>query len=163
MVDVFNLQEAEQFYKQALAAISSTANDGDRDAPSIDHVLFSNLAAVYFEQRELERCIEAADHAIALQPSWLKAYFRKAQALEALITADPQAVLAVWEDAARHCESCALLKKQLLTAKVRWLQHFKQVPVTSSQDLLARYALLTDPRQKLSTLAHFWNASSEVT
>lgn len=143
--------------------------------------------------------MDAADHSLALQPSWLKAYYRKALALEALAktktktppppppphsttgtagaedteeteeeraaaSAPPteRVVLAVWEAAEQHCEPCALLKKQLLTARVRWLRQFRQAAVRSSQDLLDRYALLTDSREKLSTMAHLWNASSKV-
>jgi hypothetical protein len=45
---------------------------------------------------------------------------------------------------------------------VQWLRRYKQATVTSSSDLLARYSLLTDSREKLSTMAHFWNASSKV-
>jgi hypothetical protein len=142
--------------------LASCDNNDEGSNPPTTHVLFTNLAAVYFEQHELERCIEAADHSIALKPSWLKAYYRKALALENLESADPRAVLAVWEAAALNCESSPLLQKQFLAAKVRWLKDFKSVPVNSSQDLLARYALLVDSRQKLSTMAHFWNASSKV-
>ena len=38
----------------------------------------------------------------------------------------------------------------------------KTVPVASSADLLNRYSLLTDIRERLSTLAHFWNISSQA-
>jgi len=155
------LQEAESLYRQALAAEVSTPAEGTDPPPSTCHVLFSNLAAVYFEMHELERCVEAADHSIALQPSWLKAYYRKALALEGMDSAGPRAVLAVWEAAAQHCEASPLLQKQHMAAKIRWLKKFKQETVVSSEDLLERYSLLTDSRQKLSTMAHFWNASSK--
>jgi hypothetical protein len=156
-------QEAEGFYRQAIAVASSPrGGEGGGESSSSCHVLFSNLAAVYFEQRRLEECVEAADRSIALQPSWLKAYYRKALALQALPSADPQAVLAVWEAAAAHCEASPLLRKQHLSAKVQWLQQYKQTPVRSSADLLARYSLMKDSREKLSTMAHFWNASTKV-
>ena len=149
------------------AGSQSESSQGEGSCSCACHVLLTNLAAACFEQQRLEECIEAADHSIALEPSWLKAYYRKALALEALPGADPQAVLRVWEAADRHCShaassSSALLKKQLLVAKARWLQHFKQAPVSSSSDLLARYSLLQHPRERLSTMAHFWNASNKV-
>jgi tetratricopeptide (TPR) repeat protein len=167
-------QEAEGFYREAIAvAIASPS------ATTTGHILYTNLATVLFEQKKFDECVAAADQSLALDPAWLKAYFRKASALEAAADSSSSSssaggrggdwtktrarqVFEVWEAAREHCEMTPLLKKQHLVAKVQWLKVFKLQPVTSSADLLARYSLLTDSRQKLSTMAHFWNASNKV-
>jgi len=55
----------------------------------------------------------------------------------------------------------AWLSKQFKEAKINWIKVFKSAEVMSSQDMLERYSLITDTRLKLSTLAHFWNFSSQ--
>ena len=57
--------------------------------------------------------------------------------------------------------SSAWLSKQMKEAKSIWIKNFKNVKVLSSQDMIDRYSLIADTRLKLSTLAHFWNFSSQ--
>lgn len=58
-----------------------------RDAISLDgtsHILYTNLSAALLGQERYEEALMSANEAIKLDPSWLKAYFRKATALEKL-------------------------------------------------------------------------------
>ena len=48
------------------------------------HLLQSNLSAVYLQGRMLAAALEAADAAIAAEPSWPKAHFRRGSVLAAL-------------------------------------------------------------------------------
>ena len=48
------------------------------------HLLQSNLSAVYLQGRMLAAALEAADAAIATEPSWPKAHFRRGSVLAAL-------------------------------------------------------------------------------
>ena len=143
-----------------MSSSSPSAEEGDE--ASDGHILFSNLAAVYFEMGKMDQCVEAAEHSIALDPTWLKAYYRKALALDSMVTANPRAILDVWDEAAQHCTMTPLLRQQHTAAKARWNRECKNVEVSSSEDLLERYSLLTNSREKLSTMAHFWNASTKV-
>jgi hypothetical protein len=59
-----------------------------------------------------------------------QAYYRKALALESL--KKPMASYAVWLEAAKHCENTPELKKQIVTAKTKWLKQFKHVEVRSN-------------------------------
>lgn len=145
-------EEAETYYRRALEAENNDSL----------HIVYSNLAAVYFELNKFNECINAAEEAIALDPTWLKAYFRKASALEALPNPDLQASYSVWLEASRQCPNTPFLRKNLMATKEKWKKVFRDVPVSSSSDLMERYSLLTDSRARLSTMAHFWNASSKA-
>ncbi len=65
-----------------------------------------------------------------------------------------------WVSASSACDPSPALSKQLEEAKERWLKKVRDVDVENSADFLNRYAILPDPRERLSTLAHFWNESS---
>lgn len=141
-----NFSLAEEYYKKAI------------EIDNTSHLLYTNLAAALFEQQKFEETIIAANQALLLEPSWTKAYFRKALAFESL--KDFRASFQTWSDAVKHCESSSWLKKQFEKSKSIWLKEFKIKPVLDNFDLQQRYAILTDSREKLSTLAHFWNLSS---
>uniref|UniRef100_A0A7S0SIM2 Uncharacterized protein n=1 Tax=Mantoniella antarctica TaxID=81844 RepID=A0A7S0SIM2_9CHLO len=48
------------------------------------HTLFGNIAAVLTKLGRFQEAVEAADHAVFLNPEWAKGYFRKGAALFAL-------------------------------------------------------------------------------
>jgi tetratricopeptide (TPR) repeat protein len=136
---------AEEYYKKALEV--------DRT-----HLLYTNLAAALFEQKKYEETIIAANQALVIEPTWVKAYFRKAIAFEAL--GNLRDSFQTWSDAVKHCENSSWLRKQYDKSKSAWFKKFKVESIIDTSDLLHRYAILTDSREKLSTLAHFWNLSS---
>ena len=68
----------------------------------------------------------------------------------------------VWQLAKSNCDRTALLDSQLATAKKKWVGIMREHPVHSMEDLTKRYSLLNDSREKLSTIAHFWNDSTKA-
>lgn len=63
---------AERYYLDAIAINNES------------HILYTNLAATYLSLSKFPEALDAADKAIAIDATWLKAYFRKATALEKL-------------------------------------------------------------------------------
>lgn len=61
--------------------------------------------------------------------------------------------------AADECdvESSPWLAKQLTNAKKNWAKDFRDIAISDESDFIGRYNILTDSREKLSTMAHFWN------
>jgi tetratricopeptide (TPR) repeat protein len=137
---------AEEYYKKAI------------ELDHTSHFLYTNLAAALFEQQKFDETIIAANQALVLEPTWVKAYFRKALAFEAL--GNCRDCFQTWTEAVKHCENSLWLKKQYEKSKSIWLKQFKSKPILDTSDLLQRYTILADSREKLSTLAHFWNLSS---
>jgi hypothetical protein len=123
-------------------------------------MLYTNRSAARISLNKLDEAIADADEAINLDCHWVKAYFRKASALEALNR--PQQVFATWVEAAVNCENNQVLVKQFKAAQDKWRKLFRKPEflITSVEDLLRRYQLFSDKRERLSTLAHFWNDSS---
>jgi hypothetical protein len=64
--------------------------------------------------------------------------------------------------AKHNCEKAALLEAQLTAAKKKWVAAMRTTPVKSIEDASGRFGLLTDSREKLSTIAHFWNESTKA-
>lgn len=66
-----------------------------------------------------------------------------------------------WMAAADECdaESSPWLAKQLTNAKKNWAKVFRDIAISDEDDFIARYNILTDSREKLSTMAHFWNGT----
>jgi hypothetical protein len=67
-----------------------------------------------------------------------------------------------WVLASKNCEGTSWLKTQVLEGKVKWIGLMRATRVQDTADFIERYKLLTNSREKLSTLAHFWNESSKV-
>lgn len=141
-----NYSLAEEYYKSAL------------DIDPSSHILYTNLAASLLEQKKNLEALEAADKAILIDPTWVKAYFRKVVALENLGRIHD--AFLTWCNALEACEKTPWLCKQFERSKLLWLSEFQKTPVENASDLFDRYCLLTDSREKLSTLAHFWNIST---
>ncbi len=66
-----------------------------------------------------------------------------------------------WKLASKNCDGTAWLKTQAIEGKMKWIDQMRLTKVTDSSDLIERYKLLTDSRERLSTLAHFWNESTK--
>ena len=142
-----NYDEAEKFYTLAIDETGGNA------------IFYTNRSAARYQLGKMEESISDADKAISMDPTWTKAYYRKAVALERL--SDLSSCYETWSLAVKNCESTEWLKKQFQAITVTWGKHFKSVPVKSANDLLSRYKLLKDSRERLSTMAHFWNLSSQ--
>jgi hypothetical protein len=140
--------EAEKYYRQSLL----------KDNKS--HSVYTNLAAALIRQQKYDEAIEAADISISLDPTWVKAYFRKYTALEEL--SRHREAFEVWTHALKNTTKNKVTEKYYEDAKAKWIKLIRSTPIFSSEDFLARYKLLKSPREKLSTLAHFWNCSSQV-
>jgi hypothetical protein len=67
-------------------------------------------------------------------------------------------------EAADECDvdSSPWLAKQFHNAKISWVGIFRNVVVSDEDDFIARYGMLTNSREKLSTMAHFWNGTYSV-
>ncbi|KIH53220.1 tetratricopeptide repeat protein [Ancylostoma duodenale] len=61
--------EALECYEQAIAARPDNA------------ILFANYAAILLRLDRVDEALKNADHAIALDPKWAKAYYRRGEAL----------------------------------------------------------------------------------
>lgn len=138
--------EAEKIYSEAIEQYGGS------------NVLHTNRAAAKFQLSKYQECIADCDQAIKLDPKWVKAYFRKASSFEKI--GDIRSCFETWSDAIKNCEVNAWLLNQMKTVKSLWLKNFKTQSVVSKEDLLSRYKLFKDSRERLSTLAHFWNISS---
>lgn len=64
-------------------------------------------------------------------------------------------------EAADECDadSSPWLAKQLHQAKISWVGAFRNIAIADEDDFIERYGILTDSREKLSTMAHFWNGA----
>lgn len=143
-------EEAEALYTEALELAEA----------AFRVVLLTNRSAARIGSKKYELALEDAEAALALDPSWLKAYYRKATAFEGLQR--PDEVFYTWAAAIKACEQNPLFTKHYYQAEKKWRTLFRseQVPVRGVEDLLSRFKLLTDKRERLSSLAHFWNESS---
>mmetsp|Transcript_24553 Transcript_24553/g.24795 ORF Transcript_24553/g.24795 Transcript_24553/m.24795 type:complete len:277 (+) Transcript_24553:70-900(+) len=137
---------AEEFYRKAIEDFEPT------------HILHTNRAAALISLGNFREAISDCDKAISLDPTWTKAYFRKATAQEKV--GDLKGTYLTWLLAAEKCETSPWLKSQLQNATNNWMKCFKTVSVSDRKDFLSRYKLVKNVREKLSTMAHFWNAST---
>lgn len=144
-----NFEEAEKLYSEALEC-----SDSQRA------VLLANRAAARISMKRFSEALEDANASLQLDPAWLKAYYRKASALDGLQRDDLSYY--TWVEATKLCEGSPALTKQYQQAEKKWLNKFRsgEFPIQSRQDLVARYKLLRDSRERLSTLAHMWNDST---
>jgi hypothetical protein len=142
-----NFIEAEKYYREALIIDNNS------------HTILTNLAAALIRQNRFEEAIELSDRAISIDSTWVKAYFRKATALESL--GKHREAFSTWNDALKNVPKNATLDKQFQQAKAKWIKFIRTEPIISEDDFISRYKLLIDPREKLSTLAHFWNCSNQ--
>lgn len=120
--------------------------------------ILTNRSAAYINLKQYEKGLNDANAALEIDKQWTKAYYRKAMALSFLFR--PRDIYHCWLDAENICEATSWLQKQVTGSKLKWLTEFRQITVISEDDLLERYSLINEPREKLSTLAHFWNESN---
>lgn len=144
---------ADALYTKAL----NICDDND-----IRKVLFTNRSATKLSLNQFESAINDADEALKLDPSHVKAYYRKASALEAWNKLGD--AYYTWLSAASMCGfDQEVVSKQLRKTRQNWLKVFRlpTCPVTDISDLIQRILLFNDKRERLSTLAHFWNSSTQ--
>jgi len=152
-------KEAEDTYTLALNQISNSNTSYDE----LKSVVLANRSAARIGLLMYELALSDAEESIRIQPSWIKAYYRKSAAFEGM-GKYPQAI-DTWENARLFCKTrddALVIEKQLKPLQKKWTSCFFQekYPVESEVDLLSRYALLPDKRERLSTLALFWNDST---
>lgn len=148
-----NFAEADVLYTQALAL----AQDDE-----MRKVLFTNRSATKLGLNQFAEAVQDADQALKIDPTHIKGYYRKAAALEAWNKVGE--AYYTWLIASTHCDpQHETLSKQIRKTKAAWVKVFRQpnFPITDVHDLIRRLLLFTDKRERLSTLAHFWNASSQ--
>jgi hypothetical protein len=147
-----NFPEAYKLYSQAI-------NSGQSDKNLLS-VLYCNRSASRYSMENYTEALEDANYSLELNSAYTKAYMRKAMALIKLN--DEYQAYKTWIEALKKCETSVWLNKQAKEAKLRWSKFFTKVPIASIEDLLERFVLIEgNTRLKLSTLAHFWNLSSE--
>ena len=113
--------EAIQYYSQGLALIEENGRDkGEGYDRTLHAVLFSNRSAARLSLGEnIEEALKDAEDAIKLDPTSLKAYYRKSSVLEKMDNLKD--AYKVWLDAKKNCEITPLLSKQLKASKAKWL------------------------------------------
>jgi len=161
---------AEGYYTQAIDMLQSVSpdsvkNNSESESESVATnasnlaILLTNRSATRINLGRYEQGLEDAQAAIEYSPSWVKAYYRKSIALEKL--GRLRESYFTWEDAVSFCETTPWLSKQVKDVREKWTRSFRSVVVESEDDFISRYKLLADVREKLSTLAHFWNECSK--
>ena len=130
---------------------------GAAEAPSA--ALHSNRAAAYSGLGNFQEALEDAERAIAIDPSWPKGWYRKAAALEALNR--PMAAHRAYTEAlgieGLPSPERKTLQRMASKAYAAAMSECRNVPVEDREHFAELYRQLTDQREKLSTLAHFWN------
>jgi tetratricopeptide (TPR) repeat protein len=106
---------AEELYTQAI--------DQFTDSRAI---LYTNRSAARLGLNNFTGALEDSERAIAADPTWTKAYYRKATALEKL-NRHRDCYLA-WRQAAILCEHTAWLQKQIKAASEHWRISGTKVP-----------------------------------
>ena len=123
-------------------------------------ILLTNRAAARLNLGRLQEAVDDADAAIIEDAKWMKAYYRKSVALDRL--GRYKEAYECWVTCAEHCDpgTSPWLSEMVVKARDNWIRIFRQIPIVDENDFMERYELLEDSRDKLSTLAHFWNAST---
>jgi tetratricopeptide (TPR) repeat protein len=143
---------AEALYTRAITEFDGSNNDHNKA------ILYTNRSAARLGRDDYAGALEDSEKAIAYDPTWTKAYYRKATALEKL--GRHRECFHTWKLASVYCESTPWLTKQIKSAAAAWVKKFKSCPIESNEDLIERYRILGNTRQRLSTMAHFWNEST---
>lgn len=146
-----NYAAAEELYTKAIAIAGKESLA----------VLYTNRSAARANLDRNAEALEDADTAIRHDPTWLKAYHRRSSALEKLER--HREAYETWVEAGKHCQGDKMLVKMVAQARLQWTKIFRNTavaPLLGDDDLVARFCLLTDKRERLSTLAHLWNDST---
>lgn len=147
--DAFKAQDFTTAYDLYSSAITVAPNDA---------VLYCNRAAALISLKRFDGAISDATIAISLDPKNMKAYFRKASAEQA--KEQWRESYATWKAAREACGRDRQLEQQLIAAKNKWVSLMRIQPIVSPADASERLSLMTDTREKLSTVAYLWNKSS---
>jgi tetratricopeptide (TPR) repeat protein len=155
-----NFELAENIYTEALTQLESTKSEESTEEDTIRHrsscaILLTNRAASRIQLEKYDLGLADASQAIEYDAEWVKAYYRKANALEKLDR--HKEAYHTWIEASQNCEHSSWLSKQLKEAQARWKPLIYTTIIDSDDDFIMRYSILDDPRERLSMLAHFWN------
>ncbi|CAB9526757.1 DnaJ homolog subfamily C member 7 [Seminavis robusta] len=90
-----HIEEARELYSRALTMLSKTTDD------KLKATCYSNRAAALLTLERYSECVQDCTKAIQLNPSYLKAYVRKAKALKQ--QGNLHQVAEVWAQAAEKC------------------------------------------------------------
>eukprot|EP01034_Spumella_vulgaris_P029830 gene29830-36948_t len=105
-------ERADALYTEALLVADITSKA----------VLLTNRSATRTHLERIEEALSDAVSALEIDPTWMKAYHRKAAALTSL-SRHRDAYLA-WKEALTHCAKDAALIKQFKIATVAWIKLF---------------------------------------
>lgn len=105
-------QEASELYGKALAALSNENNDDLRST------LYANRAACLLQLERYGECVQDCNRALELDPSYLKAYTRKAKALTSL--GRFERAVETWRVAQKQSENQKVVDKELAKAESLW-------------------------------------------
>ncbi|KAL6726779.1 hypothetical protein Aduo_008713 [Ancylostoma duodenale] len=136
--------EALECYEQAIAARPDNA------------ILFANYAAILLRLDRVDEALKNADHAIALDPKWAKAYYRRGEALRRQNAFLPS-VVALSEGVALD-PSNKLIADMLVDVAQ---QLFKNFPLERLQNVgldRDRFTVLTMVGQELAAAGHHKDA-----
>lgn len=143
---------AEARYAEALALCTDSETR---------KILYTNRSAARLGLELFATALDDANAAISIDTSYMKAYYRKCTALEGLNRLGD--AYYTWLEASKCCEPNETITKQLKKSKAIWLKCFRSPSqlISSSYDLAQRILLFNDKRERLSTLAYFWNDSDQ--
>lgn len=144
-----NYAQAEELYSFSL---ESFPNENTA-------IIHTNRSAARFHLEKFEGALADAESALLADRTWTKAYFRKASALEKL--SRQKEAFETWNAAIEFCNKDTWLLTQYKAAFQKWTSIFREASqsIESPEDLKNRFNLLPNKRERLSTLAHFWNDS----
>jgi tetratricopeptide (TPR) repeat protein len=149
-----NLEFSQQNYEAAVACYTKGLAVNEQN-----HTLFGNRSGAYLKLGQNEEALADANSAIALKPSWLKPYHRKACALQAL-ERYAEAVEA-YEKAVLLDPKAPSFGKLLKAARNQLKVSRTRSPVRDLEHWLQIHQSEPDPRMRLGIMAEFWNLSSQ--
>ncbi|CAM9991137.1 unnamed protein product [Discosporangium mesarthrocarpum] len=102
-----------------------------------------------------EDALQDAEEAIKKEPGWIKGYHRKACAHRAL--GQEALALAAYQQAKKVDPDNKWLVEQVRQVEEKIVGDSKEKPLQSIEAWLTVFSCVPDSRERLCTLAHFWN------
>ncbi|CAM9206905.1 unnamed protein product [Choristocarpus tenellus] len=102
-----------------------------------------------------EEALEDAEESIRRDPKWIKGYHRKACAHRGM--GQGGLALDAYLQAAKVEPDNRWVQDQIRQAKEQVIQDSKDTAVTTVEEWLTVFECIPDSRERLCTLAHFWN------
>ncbi len=142
--------EAEALYTKALEEFPLDNSQS---------IIYTNRSAARFNMGDTVGALSDAERAISADGAWTKAYYRKACALEKL--GRQRECFQTWQQAKLSCKNDSWLISHCVAAEAKWKRSFLTEPIADESDLIDRFRIIVDKRERLSTMAHFWNDSNK--